>query len=282
MAEILRDTQVTMTLDVAGATDVFYTVRREGVVILEGTGSSFPLPFKIYGYNGTFDVAWEFTVLPDTTIHTRYESHEIVTRYVDNLSDPAMITRERAVRRSIQAYCGQDFGYYYGSIAVQGNGTNVLRLPKRLINVDNVGFTVAPFTPIPIGYVNIVNDGWGLSTAWGNDYYGIKEAPPDDGIYMSTGVIYVPGTRRLWSEAYTYGITGSWGYESVPLDVLEAASYLMDDRSFPEDQWRNRYVDNIRAGDWRLEFTGMAHRGTGNVEADRLLDKYRLSGVGVI
>lgn len=281
MAEILRDTPTSLQLDVPGATDVFHTVKREGVVVYEGTGTLLTLPFKVYGYDGPFEVMWEFTILPDTTIHTRYEAHEIVTRYVDVTGAP-LIARERAVRRAIQSYCGQDFGYFYGSVVAQGNGTNVMRLPKRLISVDNLTNSTPPFTAIPIGYLSIVNDGWGLSTAWGNDYYGIKEAPPEEGIYVSTGVIYVPGANRVFSTSYTYAITGSWGYESVPLDVIEAASILMEDYSFPEAEWRRRYVDNIRAGDWRVEFTSQAHRGTGNAEADRLLDKYRMTGVGVI
>lgn len=283
MAEIYRDTPTNITLDIPGASDVFYTVLRDGVEVAVGNGTSIPLPFKIYGYDGQFEVRWEFFVPGDNISHTRYESHEIVTSFIPNLVSPAERALERTVRRSIQAYTGQEFGYSYGALAVEGNDTDQIRLPKRLIDLDGVQFNVAPFVTIPIGFVNIINDGFALSTAVNNNnYYGIKEAPPEGEQYLANGVIYVPGTRRTWRKGMTYLVLGSWGWEGVPEDIAEAARVLYEDYSYPESEWRRRYIGAIRAGDWRVDFKDMAFIGTGNTEVDRLLDKYRLSGVGII
>lgn len=282
--EIFRDSQVTLGVDVPGATEITAVVIKDGVEVHSAEGSSFPLPFKVYGYDGPFQVRWEFFMPGDLTLHTRYESHEIVTPLVDLGEAPTQddIDAERIVRRIIQSLTGQGFGFSYGSRAIIGTGERVLHLPQRLINLTGVSLNVYPYDAIPFGAINITGGGWALSTGSGPEYLTAKMAPPEDAIYSSNGVIVVPGFVNRWDANNVYVITGSWGYEGVPHDISEAAAILIDDYNCNEDTYRNKFIANMRSADWRIEFDPRTWSGTGNVKADQLIAPYMRSGYGIV
>ncbi len=81
---------------------------------------------------------------------------------------------------------------------------------------------------------------------------------------------------------YPFEITGDWGYKSVPAPVKEAARLLVNDYACSEQLYRDRYLESIKAADWRLQFSSRAWEYTGNVRADQLLSEYVILDWAVI
>lgn len=189
---------------------------------------------------------------------------------------------ERRVRYGVQTYTGQNFGKFFGVMQVSGNGSNKLMLPAPLLKFDGITFDGVLRTNHGM---TVVNNGWALSA--GNIYIdNIKQAPPEWmlDIFSSNGKIYAPmlyGHARF-NDGVEYRIEGVWGYNDVPADVKQAARLLVQDYSCDESLWRERYIDSVRAGDWRFEFNAQAFTGTGNVQADQILAGYRRATMVVI
>jgi hypothetical protein len=290
MAELFRDSSVTLDLGIATAYEITATFVRDGVVVHEAEGNTVAIPFKIMGYDGPFEVRWQFFVTGDPILHTRYEAHEVVTPLVelDTIDEPDMTDTEKAnaerlVRRIIQGLTGQTFGFTYGAVAVIGSGERSLNLPKRLIHLDGVSYNYYPYDRVPFGAITVSNGGWSLTTQYGNDYFpSVKHAPPEDAIYTANGVIVAPGYVHKWQPDVTYLVTGSWGWEGVPVEVSEAARLLIDDYNCAEDTYRNKFIANMRSADWRIEYDPRTWSGTGNIKADQLIAQYVRSGYGII
>ncbi len=126
-----------------------------------------------------------------------------------------------------------------------------------------------------------------LGTHQGGYSGGIKSAPPEvvlDNYYSGAGPIMPPGSYRnvFFRDDVQYNITGLWGYHDVPEDVRQAARLLVADYSCDESLWRDRYINAIKAGDWRIDFNGEAFQGTGNVVADQILAAYRRTSLVIV
>lgn len=189
---------------------------------------------------------------------------------------------ERRVRYAIQTYTGQNFGKFYGSMRVSGNGSGKLSLPAPLLEFREVLYDGILR---PNHGVKIINDGWAISGG-GVWIDNIKQAPPEWMLdrFDVNGKIYAPmlyGHNRF-IDGVEYTISGLWGYNDVPGDVRQAARLLIQDYSCDESLWRERYIDSVRAGDWRFEFNAQAFSGTGNVQADQILSGYRRATMVVI
>lgn len=285
MAELFRDTTLNLDLGIANATEITATFIRDGVVVHTAVGTPVAVPFKIMGYDGPFQVRWEFFVPNDPILHTRYESHDVVTPLVDLDVDATVdeVDAERLVRRIIEGVTGQSFGFSYGAVATVGSGDRQMNLPKRMIHLDGVSFNYFPYDRVPYGAITLTNGGWTITTQYGNDYFpSVKHAPPEEAIITSNGVIVAPGYVHKWSKDVTYLVTGSWGWEGVPVEVNEAAKLLIDDYNCNEDTYRNKFIANMRSADWRIEFDPRTWAGTGNIKADQLLAAYVRSGYGIV
>ncbi len=191
-------------------------------------------------------------------------------------------TIERKVRHVIQSLTGQNFGKFYGKMDVSGNGSTKLMLPAPLLEFKGMLYDGVIR---PNHNVRIINNGWGVS---GGSVYidNIKQAPPewmlDDFSYE--GKIRHPYAygQNYFTDGVEYTIEGLWGYADVPADIRQAARLLVSDYSCDESLWRDRYIDSIRAGDWRFEFNAQAFEGTGNVQADQILAGYRRATMAVV
>ena len=189
---------------------------------------------------------------------------------------------ERRIRYGVQTYTGQNFGKFAGLMQVSGNGSNKLNLPAPLLNFTGVAFDGV----LRINHgMTLINNGWALSS--GNIYIdNIKQAPPEWMLdqFSANGKIYAPmlyGHSRF-VDGTEYRIEGVWGYDDVPGDVRQAARLLAQDYSCDESLWRERYIDSVRAGDWRFEFNAQAFTGTGNVQVDQILAGYRRATMVVV
>jgi hypothetical protein len=231
-------------------------------------------------------------------------------------------TAEAAVRTIIQAHTGQKFGYAKDkTILVEGHGEGALRLPERLIKLTGLGTMTSNLDTRAAIIVSdgwYLKKSWAnatprVATEEGSGYWGdISEGPFDNTIYDDSddgynpgynefgilvdptltpvgtregGVITAPGATgraTAWKDDYKFAIRGDWGYKSVPTAVQEAAKLLVNDYGCSEAVYRDRYLESIKAADWRLQFSSQAWEHTGNARADQLLSEFVLLDWAVV
>jgi hypothetical protein len=288
---VYRDTDKSVTFEHPFPGPLVATVYRNGAKILESGPLTpvagrftLPLTYKETQYDGRLDIEW---VGADGFLRTT--SEDVVTPIVplsrmqavftdSNWAEGDLSELEEQIRIFIQSYTGQTFGYEVGTYSIVGTGEKKIALPKRLIRMETV-------TGGPVGYFTVANNGWYLYVD-NKNYLTTKEMPPDEfenNTTMTQGVIYVPDAYwRKFRVGVTYEITGEWGYYSVPDDVRQAALLLANDFGTGENMYRDRYLDDMKAGDWNLTFNAGAFRGTGNARADQLLEPYRRQGMVII
>jgi hypothetical protein len=231
---------------------------------------------------GILKATWTFTVGITTLSVTEY--YDVVTPYspwdyfvpVEPNTTPTYqdyLECERVSRFIINSTCGQEFGQEYTTYAVEGHGTNSLALPRRLQALDSVTWTNNPVAR-PGEVI-----GWNYPYAWEMIAEGwtLRQQP-----YANDMSVTNVSTPRFVRNR-TYTVAGLWGYRSVPTEIVEASKILTADFMCKEAKYRDKYLDNIKMGDWRLQFVSGAWTGTGNAKVDQLLTDFRLNpGIGLI
>lgn len=288
--EIYRDTSDIATLEhpVSGplTADIY---RGDEVISANQTVTSSsgkhttPIDWSLTEYDGQLKIVWKKTGFSRVT----YE--EVVTPIIplselaemlEDVTEDERYEAEAVVRRIIEVYTGQSFGKFRGTKVINGNDSTQLALPNPLLTFtemsdDNFSYDISSFA--------IRGEGWFLGGKPGA-YWSIKDAPPEDVLDDFNGVIYAPGSIKKRDFSYTsvYTIVGDWGYESVPYPVLQAARMLISDYACQDASYRDKYLESMKAADWRIQFTQAAYDGTGNLKADQLLNPYKLSNLVVI
>jgi hypothetical protein len=233
------------------------------------------LPY--FNEEGICVVTWNFSV-PGSGTFTDTQTISVVTPILapheikeihPNVTPVESLRVEKAVRHIINAHCGQDFGKYVGPHRVYGDGSTVLSLPARLIELEDIN-------GITEHYSTIGADGWVLyTTPW-----GVPPVKADAwGLHQHVGgVIHNPNHIKLgqWQDKRGYDVNGTWGWYHVPEQVKEAAKLLINDYACGEQSYRDRYLTSMTAADWRIQFHSGAFRETGNVRADQLLNDFVL------
>lgn len=269
MAEIYRDSTTTgIVFGVTEATVTKAEFYRNGELLDTAvSGATVSVPYSVTKDNGQFDVKWYYTLA--TVDYVRTETHEVVTPLFtqteltawDNdfstLSAEASKRLESQVRRIIQVYTGQDFGFRSGSTTAKGNGASALYLNDRLLEIDSVNGT-----PYSTYAFSIEGDGYVLSTA------------PNYSAVVSSGVPIGDYTPYRFKSGKKYTIFGKFGFYTVPEEVKQAALYLAEAFTCDESLWRERFIKSVRAADWRFDFSEEAFRSTGSLPADQLLDPF--------
>ena len=229
---------------------------------------------------GILQVTWTFSV--GTTSLSLSEYYDVVTPYSDwnyfklelgdNITYGTYLECERVSRHIINSHCGQEFGQEYTTYVVEGHGTNSLALPRVLQTLDTVTWVNNP-VPRPGDAVGSTQPyAWEVIGGW-----TIRQQPyaHDPNITHSH--------RDRFIRNRSYNVSGMWGYQAVPTEVEEASKILTADFMCKGAKYRDKYLDNIKMGDWRIQFAAGAFEGTGNVKADQLLRDYVLTpGVGLI
>lgn len=277
-----------VTLGVLGATAVTARMWRNplqpviATVLVYNTNDHIAqVPYSITHLDGDFTVEWTYTV--DTVSYTKTFTHSVVTPLMplDVLTTTEAVELEAAVRYFIEAYTNNYFGSFTGSFAIQGTGHSALELPRRLQSLDSVTLNGDVFAAD--AFVT-TGDGWFLNRAPGISL-SIKDAPPEDYIPDYANNLIVPPFspfNTMFKDNVVFTVAGTWGYDSVPADVVTAADLLFNDYACADATYRNRFINSIRAGNWRFDLRDDAFAGTGNLTADRLLDKYRVDTMVII
>lgn len=186
-------------------------------------------------------------------------------------SERALARAERRIRGVVEQYTGQTFSSEAAVKTVYGGGDSKLRLPERLASLNSVTgpYTLVNADSTPNGNLyEIRGDGFFLNVKM--DAYGAV-----DQIY--TNPIRNPDISyglRAWTPDAAYTVDGIWGYTEIPESVQEAVLILIEDYLDPDSEYRERYLNTVRAADWNLVYHDNAYRGTGNATADALLQPY--------
>lgn len=194
-------------------------------------------------------------------------------------ADDAEVNKiERAVRHVINAYTGQEFGHYLGTLKATGSGGTAISMPRRLLDITHLNDEA-----ISPAHISIEADGYILR----HYPWGVPPVKADyHGLHMHVGgVIHNPNDVRLatFKSSRQYKIKGRWGWETIPAPVKEAAKLLVNDYACADSQYRDRYLVSMTAADWRIQFHSGAYQRTGNVRADQLLSDFVVTrGWGVI
>lgn len=239
---------------------------------------SISLPSSYNAAEGFIDVLWSFNI--SSSAYAVKEEYSVVTPYVGwdqfqaefaqyNQTYADYQEAERVARYIIHAYCGQEFGKIIATYDVDGSGDDGLPLPKRLLSLTDVSWWEESENVI---YVEeditweIAADGWLLRKR--NEYRGLR--------------IGAQASPR-WPRNRIHMVEGTWGYKSVPAEIVQAARLLIKSYVCPDQAYRNKYIDNIKSGEWRIQYTPEAWAGTGDANVDDILKSFRLYPlIGVI
>jgi len=239
------------------------------------------IPYKAVRYDGAVVVLINSTV--DGEVFQNRYNINVVTPVLSLLDTAEIIGNgatleqarrvERSVRVIIETVTGQSFGLERAAYGIMGKDTERLQLPKRLVAYKAISVSGVPITSIRY---NVTGDGWYVETL-APEWLEIKEAPPEDlWSYHTNGPIRVPAWyKSVFTEGRPYTIDGLWGWESVPMDVEEAARLLVNDYSCNQSAYRDRYLEIIKSSDWTLQYSEQAWEGTGNARADLILNQYK-------
>lgn len=288
---------VTLTAAVVRFISNGLVLHEASTVTFDGVDTySVTIPWHITRQDQDFIVEWTYSFDEHGVPHTLTERVEVqIVTPLLSLDEIARIAEkelpadldyvtdlERKVRFAIQTISGQNFGKWYGVMSSSGNGSNRLLLPAPILDFTRLSFDGAIRSNWGL---TIILDGWGLSGGT-VEINSIKQAPPDWMLdrFDYDGKIRAPMVydAHRFHDGVEYVVEGLWGYRDVPADIKQAARLLVSDYACDESLWRDRYIDSIRAGEWRFEFNPNAFTGTGNVQVDQILANYRKHTLAVI
>ena len=84
-------------------------------------------------------------------------------------------------------------------------------------------------------------------------------------------------TYRGFPSGFDYRIVIETGYNSVPSDIVRAATLLIDDISCGKMDYYKRYVAGYDTDQYKIKFDKKVFEGTGNIIVDKILSKYAKS-----
>lgn len=273
MKEIVVNKTKSFTVP-AGATSV--TITHEwGEVEATATGLT-PGDAYLFTPNslGVYKVAWNTgtdfyeSALPLVSSSDFFAEHEDL-----ELEDERFVATERAVRKLIETITGQKFGPYSGkTLRLQGDGGDTLEIPVRIRSVD------------------LVTD------QWEDDLTDVIEIAAGEPFFLQykdrfRAPFYQDYKRDLsverrkqdfFTDKLDFSITGDFGWEWVPSEVVEAAKLLIVDTLNGSNDLRERGINEAQLGDFSYKLNADQWGTTGNTRADVLLSNYVIMRFGNI
>ena len=255
------------------------------------------IPFEYCRRNRKFKIVWNYEIDGVEASHIYYT--DVVTPYANlsdvwedlNLgtdpSDPNYKTyheiqmAEKYARKLIEIYTAQFFYLYDDRQIVYGYDSDILPVPFKVYQIHELYEN----DYLLVDKINGVNN-WLYDPIISESGFGIrvnKQDLMDNMIYSANGMvpptILDRGYQYAFKNDFRYVVQGRFGWSSVPDNVEEACIILIQQFFDKDKEWRNRYVKSISAFDMQFEFMEDAHRGTGNLYADQLLQPYVITGM---
>lgn len=255
------------------------------------------IPFQYCNRNRKFKIVWSYEVGGVEASHVYYT--DVVTPYANmadvledlnigtDPSDPNYRTyhelqmAEKYARKLIESYTEQSFFLYDDTQIVYGHGSDILPLPFRIYEMHKLYENDV----LLVDNIEEVNN-WIYTPIVSESNFGIRinrQSTIDNVVYSANGLVPPSineyGYHGAFKRDYRYTISGRFGWSSVPDNVEEACIVLIQQFFDKDTAWRNKYVKNVSAFDWKFEYMESAHTGTGNLYADQLLAPYVVNGM---
>ena len=172
---------------------------------------------------------------------------------------------EANVRMIIEAYCNQTFTSWTGTRKVRGQ-EGLVYLPQHMSKLNSV---------------EVRTNLMGVDVVSGHGGYELE----DNGyaIFNEDKIRTISIFHDKPADNTSMNVYGSWGFETLPVAITQAAIELVRVFLCDDIEYRRRFIDNIRSGDMRLQFSPEAYvDSTGNKIADDMLQPHRVFNVGAV
>jgi hypothetical protein len=202
------------------------------------------------------------------------------------------INLERTARQIINTLVG---GFYYtkGEVETVGLGADYLPLPKRANKInavyENNQKVYDRIDPITGQYTYVLSPDKTSMTISVSGNYNRQQSKPvslpvgASDSFMLYGDDYdqvlalteIKGPS-LFPKDWDYTVYGEWGWPVVPQDIKDATKMLMDDMKCGKLSYIQKYVTEYETDQFRVKYSDLSIRGTGNLLVDKILENYSI------
>jgi hypothetical protein len=270
---------------------VTVTSDSSGVVLYElpTTFEKYDETYSLYIYTLDVDDEPDETVVIDNLYIYRPYLNPI-TLSDDGCDSEEYVNLERTARQIIDTLVG---GFYYtrGEVETSGLGADYLPLPKRANKInavyENNQKVYDRINPITGQYAYILSpDKTSMTISMAGSYNRQQSKPVTLPVgasdsFMLYGDDYdqvlalteIKGPS-LFPKDWDYTVYGEWGWPVVPQDIKDATKMLMDDMKCGKLSYIQKYVTEYQTDQFRVKYSDLSLRGTGNLLVDRILQNY--------
>lgn len=278
------------------------TSNGSGVVeyTLSGDFEKFDESYSLYIYSLNIDDEPDQTVVIDNLYIYRPYVNPLFLAETPG-EEEEYILLERTARQMIDVITG---GFYYtsGEFVALGQGTDYLVFNKRANRINSVyennvkvydrinpidGQHTYFITPDKTAMTISVN---------GQEYNRLQSkevrlplAASDSFMFYGDDYDAVQALTEIkgasmFPKDWDYLVYGEWGWPVVPQDIRDATKMLINDLKCNNISYTQKYISEYQTDQFRVKYSELATRGTGNLLVDKILEPYSapLYTIGVL
>lgn len=176
---------------------------------------------------------------------------------------------ERQARMFINSKIEDRCSFYYKTVSVVGQDTDVLYVGERIESFDKI----VKDDEVVYDYYNDINL---LSHTLEISKSKLQLKPIAVGYNIDEGkamtAIYDPG---FFEKGSIYNIRGEFGWKEVPENIREATIIMVDDMRCNDFAYRNKGLKSVKNDSFAVEYGDVAFAGTGNLLVDSLIAEFK-------
>lgn len=272
---------------------VTVTSNSDGVVLYElpTTFEKYDATYSLYMYSlDSEDEPDETVVIDNLYVYRPYINSSSLSD--DECDIEEYVGLERTARQIIDTLVG---GFYYtrGELETAGLGADYLPLFKRANKINAVyennikiydrlnpiigqhTYELSPDkTAITINIVGNYNKKQSKTVSipvgasdsfmlYGDDYDQVLSLTEIKG-------------SSFFPKDWSYTVYGEWGWPVVPQDIKDATKMLIDDIKCGKLDYINRYVTEYQTDQFKVKYSDLSLRGSGNLLVDKILESYSI------
>ena len=210
------------------------------------------------------------------------------------------ILLERTARQIIDVITG---GFYYKSeeFVALGQGTDYLVFNKRANRINSVYENNVKvydrINPIDGQHTYFITpDKTAMTIAVNQEYNRLQSkevrlplAASDSFMFYGDDYDAVQALTEIkgasmFPKDWDYLVYGEWGWPVVPQDIRDATKMLINDLKCNNISYTQKYISEYQTDQFRVKYSELATRGTGNLLVDKILEPYSapLYTIGVL
>lgn len=249
----------------------------------------FVIPSQYVQYDRVLKIEWSYTIdgsqIKETDFVYVITPYSTVDEVVSELgfsmrpedsnyySYEKIRSAARVARMMINTELGFSIGKYEKTVVAYGDGADVLLLPEKIISISSIYEN----DELVINNSNNYNV-FGYEVEVTETGYGIRIIPtnPGDDIDEEEKFDYIGLNKGRFRDGYRYEITGTFGWNYVPVEIKQCMYLLINDLLCNDSLWRTKYVKKINSGQMSVELSSQSFNGTGNALVDAILQKFKM------